>query len=87
MICSNCFNDEYQTTTISKDVTVNGVIKTIHDIECEQCPSCKDIIFTHQQSLELDKIRKGMSILETDNAPHDLCGQGGLCFIIVKLIT
>jgi YgiT-type zinc finger domain-containing protein len=57
MLCSNCFNDEYRTTTISKDVTVNGVIKTIHDIECEQCPSCKDIIFTHQQSLGLDKKR------------------------------
>ncbi|HCX90676.1 MAG: hypothetical protein COW04_00990 [Deltaproteobacteria bacterium CG12_big_fil_rev_8_21_14_0_65_43_10] len=46
-LCSNCFNDEYRTTTTSKDVTVNGVNKTIHDIECQQCPSCKDIIFTH----------------------------------------
>lgn len=57
MICSNCLNDEYQTTTISKDVTVNGVTTTIQDIECEQCPICKDIIFTHPQSLELDKKR------------------------------
>jgi|WetSurSiteA1Bulk_404760.scaffolds.fasta_scaffold20829_1 YgiT-type zinc finger domain-containing protein len=57
MICSNCFNDEYRTITISKNFTVNGVIKTIKDMECEQCPSCKDIIFTHQQSLELDKKR------------------------------
>ena len=57
MICSNCFNDEYQTITISKNFGVNGVIKTINDIECEQCPSCKDIVFTHQQSLELDKKR------------------------------
>jgi DNA-binding XRE family transcriptional regulator len=57
MICSNCFNDEYRTITIAKNFDVNGVIKTIKDIECEQCPSCKDIIFTHQQSLELDKKR------------------------------
>ena len=56
-LCSNCFNDEYRTTTTSKDVTVNGVITTIQDIACEQCPSCKDIIFTHQQSLELDEKR------------------------------
>lgn len=57
MICSNCFNDEYRTTTTSKDVTVNGVTTTIKDIVCEQCPSCKDIVFTHQQSLDLDKKR------------------------------
>ena len=56
-LCSNSFNDEYQTITTSKNVTVNGVLKTIHDIECEQCPTCKDIIFTHQQSLDLDKNR------------------------------
>lgn len=56
-LCSNSFNDEYQTITTSKNVTVNGVLKTIHDIECEQCPTCKDIIFTHQQSLDLDKKR------------------------------
>lgn len=48
MFCSNCFNDEYQTITTSKNVTVNAVIKTIHDIACTQCPSCKDTIFTHQ---------------------------------------
>ena len=60
MICSNCFKDEYRTITISKNFDVNGVIKTIKNIECEQCPSCKDIIFTHQQSLELDKKRTNL---------------------------
>jgi len=57
MICSNCFNDEYQTAIISKEVTVNGIRTTIQGIECEKCPSCQDIIFTHKQSLELDKKR------------------------------
>jgi hypothetical protein len=48
-ICTACFNNEYQTITIEKEVVGN--------VECEKCPSCGDIVFTHQQSLALDKKR------------------------------
>ena len=57
MLCTNCFNREYQTTTISKEVVINGRPQTIQDLECEKCPGCGDIIFTHPQSLALDKKR------------------------------
>jgi len=57
MLCTNCFNDEYQTTTISKEIFINGQSQTINDLECEKCPNCGDIIFTHSQSLALDKKR------------------------------
>lgn len=57
MLCANCFNSEYQTTTIPKEVVINGRPQTIQDLECEKCPGCGDIIFTHQQSLALDKKR------------------------------
>ncbi|MDO9567609.1 MAG: type II toxin-antitoxin system MqsA family antitoxin [Candidatus Desulfaltia sp.] len=57
MLCTNCFQDECRTTTISKDVVINGRTQTIGDVECEKCPSCGDIVFTHLQSLALDKKR------------------------------
>ncbi|MFH1976321.1 MAG: type II toxin-antitoxin system MqsA family antitoxin [Pseudomonadota bacterium] len=57
MLCTNCFNDEYQTTTIAKEVVINGRPQIINDIDCEKCPSCGDIVFTHEQSLALDKKR------------------------------
>jgi len=57
MICTNCFNDEYETITITKDVVINGRQHAIHGVECNKCLSCGDIIFTHQQSLALDKKR------------------------------
>jgi len=57
MLCTNCFNDEYQTTTTAKEVVINGRPQTINDVKCEKCPSCGDIVFTHTQSLVLDKKR------------------------------
>jgi transcriptional regulator with XRE-family HTH domain len=57
MLCTNCFNSEYQTTTISKEVVINGRPQVIQDLECEKCSGCGDIIFTHPQSLALDKKR------------------------------
>ena len=57
MLCTNCFNSEYQTTTISKEVVINGRPQAIQNLECEKCPGCGDIIFTHPQSLALDKKR------------------------------
>lgn len=57
MLCTNCFNDEYQTATIAKEVVINGRPQIINDIDCEKCLSCGDIVFTHEQSLSLDKKR------------------------------
>ena len=57
MLCTNCFKEDYRTTAISQDVVVNGVTQTIRDVECEKCPSCGEMIFTHPQSLALDKKR------------------------------
>ncbi|MDP2218505.1 MAG: hypothetical protein Q8J68_14605 [Methanolobus sp.] len=57
MFCTNCFQDEYRTTAISRDVIINERKQTIGDLECEKCPSCGDIVFTHPQSLALDKKR------------------------------
>jgi len=57
MLCTNCFNNEYRTTTILKEVVINGRAQSIKDLECEKCPGCGDIIFTHAQSLALDKKR------------------------------
>jgi DNA-binding transcriptional regulator YiaG len=57
MLCTNCFKEDYRTTTISQDVVVDGITQTISDVECEKCPSCGEMIFTHLQSLALDKKR------------------------------
>jgi len=57
MICTNCFKGEYVTIRIPKEVIINDRPVIIEDVECEKCPSCDEIIFTHQQGLELDKKR------------------------------
>ncbi len=57
MICTNCFKGEYVTIRIPKKVIINDRPVIIEDIECEKCASCGDIVFTHQQGLELDKKR------------------------------
>jgi putative zinc finger/helix-turn-helix YgiT family protein len=57
MLCSNCFNAEYETKTISKNLVINNQKVTIPNVQCEICPKCNDIVFTHKQSLELDKKR------------------------------
>lgn len=57
MLCTNCFKEDYRTTAISQDVVINGITQTIRDVECEKCPSCGEMIFTHPQSLALDKKR------------------------------
>jgi len=36
---------------------INNHPVIIDNIECEKCPACSDIIFTHEQSIELDKKR------------------------------
>ncbi len=57
MICINCYEREYITSTTSQDVLINGSRVTINNLACEKCPNCGYIIFTHDQSLEFDKKR------------------------------
>lgn len=57
MICTNCLESDYITATTDFTVTVNGESQTLHDLECEKCPACGDVLFTHAQSLEIDKTR------------------------------
>ncbi len=57
MLCSNCFESEYHNAHISQEIVVNGAKLIIPDVECNQCPNCRDIILTHSQSLEFDRKR------------------------------
>ncbi|MDU0459648.1 MAG: type II toxin-antitoxin system MqsA family antitoxin [Geobacteraceae bacterium] len=57
MICTNCFNADYQTATTELTVTVNGEPHLLRDLACETCPECGEVTFTHEQSLEIDKQR------------------------------
>lgn len=57
MICTNCFEEEYKTAKTELAVTINGERHVLRDLDCETCPACEDITFTHAQSLEIDKKR------------------------------
>lgn len=57
MICTNCFEAEYATAKTELKVTVNGEGHTLSNLDCETCPACGEITFTHAQSLEIDKKR------------------------------
>ncbi|OHB32164.1 MAG: hypothetical protein A2X79_07940 [Desulfuromonadaceae bacterium GWB2_53_15] len=57
MICTNCFEAEYKTAKTELTVTVNGESHVLRDLDCETCPACGEITFTHAQSLEIDKKR------------------------------
>jgi NMD protein affecting ribosome stability and mRNA decay len=49
LLCSKCFKARYETINKMKD----GI-----SFQCEHCPKCGDIILTHKQSLELDRLRR-----------------------------
>jgi len=57
MVCSNCFEAEYMTAKTELTVNVNGESYVLRDLDCETCPACGEITFTHAQSLEIDKKR------------------------------
>jgi YgiT-type zinc finger domain-containing protein len=57
MICTNCFEAEYKTAKTELTVMVNGENHVLRDLDCETCPACGESIFTHIQSLEIDKKR------------------------------
>lgn len=56
-ICTNCFEAEYRAGKTELAVTHHGAKHLLHDLDCEVCPACGDIIFSHSQSLEIDKKR------------------------------
>lgn len=57
MICTNCFEADYKTARTELTVTVNGESHVLTDLDCETCPVCGEVTFTHAQSLEIDKKR------------------------------
>lgn len=57
MICTNCFEAEYKTAKTALTATVNGASHVLRDLDCETCPACGEITFTHAQSLVIDKKR------------------------------
>lgn len=57
MICTNCFEAEYKPAKTDMTVDIDGRKHILRDLDCEACPTCGEIIFSHQQSLEIDKKR------------------------------
>lgn len=57
MICTNCFEAECSAAKTELTITVNGESHVLRDLDCETCPACGEITFTHSQSLEIDKKR------------------------------
>lgn len=57
MICTNCFEAEYKTAKTGLTVSANSESHVLSDLDCETCPACGEITFTHAQSLEIDKRR------------------------------
>ena len=54
MICGNCFKGKYKKYKISNPEFLG--------LFCQGCKKCGDIVFTHQQSLALDKRRKEIAM-------------------------
>jgi YgiT-type zinc finger domain-containing protein len=61
MICTNCFEADYRTEKTKVPVSIDGEERVLRDMECEVCPTCGDTIFTHDQSLEIDKKRVALA--------------------------
>jgi len=57
MICTNCFAAECRAAKTELTITVNGESHVLRDLDCEACPACGEVTFTHAQSLEIDKKR------------------------------
>jgi hypothetical protein len=52
MICTNGCKEEYKAAKTELSVTINGEARILGDPDCEKCPDCGDITFTHAQSLK-----------------------------------
>lgn len=54
MICTNCFEyEEVESTTH---------IECVGTVPCMECPGCGYVIFTHEQSLAIDKMRRDRDV-------------------------
>ena len=60
MLCFICLKADYEKIIITKYKMGKAL-----QVECLMCPNCGDIVFTHEQSLELDKKRKELLKNET----------------------
>lgn len=65
MICTNCFDYEMIETTTQ--------LECVGTVPCMQCPDCDYVIFMHDQSLVIDKMRR-----DRDKAVHDLLANKGI---------
>ena len=54
MLCTSCFKADY--TTIKQIMYIAPGAPAV--VDCEFCPECGDTVFTHEQSLKLDKLRR-----------------------------
>lgn len=57
MICTNCYEDQYKPGKTELRLSLNDHEVVLRDLDCDVCPACGDITFTHAQSLEIDKKR------------------------------
>ena len=57
MICTNCFDADYQTVKTDLSLKINDQVHILRDLNCETCPACGDVTFTQAQNLEIDKKR------------------------------
>lgn len=57
MICTNCFQAELHPGKTDLSITVDRTDQTLHGLDCDICPACGEITFTHAQSLQVDKVR------------------------------
>lgn len=57
MICTNCFEADYQTVKTDLCLKVNDQDRILREIDCETCPACGDVTFSEAQNLEIEKKR------------------------------
>jgi hypothetical protein len=57
MICTNCFEADYQTVKTDLCLMVNDQERILRDLDCETCPACGAVTFSEAQNLEIDKKR------------------------------
>ena len=72
MICTNCYEAEYRTARTELAVIINGKNHVLANLECEACPACGEVTFTHDQSVEIG--RKRIALLLNNSDP---CGCSG----------
>lgn len=57
MICTNCFDADYQTVKTDISLKINDQVHILRDLNCATCPACGDVSFTQSQNQEIEKKR------------------------------